>query len=50
MAHILYLSTLLRMGLSTLNGPFIICNSFIVSISNDFNAPYIMPHVICNMH
>ena len=50
MAHILNLSTLLVMGLSTFNGPFIIWNYFINFMSNEFNPPYIMPHVIFKMH
>ena len=50
MAHILNLSTLLVMRLSTYNGPFIIWNSFIIFLSNKFNPPYIMPHIVFKMH
>lgn len=50
MAHNLYLSTLLLMKLSIFNRPFIICNSFMILISNEFDLPYIMVHVICEMH
>ena len=49
-AHILNLSTLLFMGLSTFNGPFIIWNYFINFKSNEFNPPYIMPRVVSKMH
>ena len=41
---------LLEMGLSTFNGPFIIWNSFINFMSNEFNPPSIMPHVVFKMH
>ena len=37
-AHILYLSSLLIMGLSTYNGPYIIANLFLF-ISNELNSP-----------
>jgi hypothetical protein len=37
-------------GLSKFNGPFIIWNSFIIVISNDFDPLYIMPHVVFEMH
>ena len=50
MAHILHLSILLVMGLSTFNGPFITWNSFIIFMSNGFNPPYIMPHIVFKMH
>ena len=50
MAHILYLSILLVMGLSTFSGPFITWNYFIIFMSNGFNPPYIMPHVVFKMH
>ena len=50
MAHILYLSILLVMGLSTINGPFIIWNYIINYMSNEFNPPYVMPHVGFKMH
>jgi len=46
MTHILYLFILLVMELCTFIGPFIICNSFIIFMSNDLNPPYIMPHVV----
>ena len=50
MTYILYLSTLPVMGLSTFNEPFIIWNSFINFMSNEFNPPYIIPHIILKMH
>ena len=50
MAQILYLSALLVMGLSTFNGPFLIWNPFKFLNSNEFNPPYIMPHIVCKMH
>ena len=46
MAHILYIHTLLVMESSTFNGPSII----FIFILNEFNPPYIMPHVVCTMH
>ena len=50
MAHVVYLYTLLVMGLSTFNGPFIIWNYVLKFKSNKFNSPYIMLHVIFKMH
>ena len=66
MAHTLYLSILLVMGLSTFNGPSIIWNSFVIFMSNGFNAarclqnalsdprafgfPYISLVVVCYLH
>ena len=50
MTQILYISILLVLGLFTFDGPFIIWNSFINFMSNEFNPPYIMPHVILKMH
>jgi hypothetical protein len=49
-AHILNLSTLLVMGLSTFDGPFNIWNSFIDFMANEVNSPYIMPHVVFKLH
>ena len=46
----LYLSILLVMELSTFNGPFIIWNPFIIFMSNEFDPPYNMPHVVFKMH
>ena len=43
MVHIVYISTLFIIGLSTFDAPFVIWNAF---ISNEFNPPYIMTHVI----
>ena len=48
MAHILYLSNVRVVGLSTLSGSIYI--SFTKFISNEFKTPYIMFHVICKMH
>ena len=45
-----YLSIILVMGLSIFNEPFIIWNSFINFMSNEFNPPYIMLHVNFKMH
>ena len=42
MSHILDLSMLIVTGLSTCNEPLIIWNS----IFNEFNTPYIMPHIV----
>ena len=50
MTHILFLSILLVMGLSTFDEPFIIWNSVINYMSDEFNPPYIMPHVVFKMH
>ena len=50
MAYILWLSTLLVTELCTSSGHYIIWDSFIIFISNDFNPPYIMPRIICKMH
>ena len=50
MAHILNLSTLLVMGMYAFNEPFIIWNYFINFMSNKFNPPYIMLHVVYKMH
>ena len=40
MAHILYMSNLLIMVLSTFYGPFIICDTFVIFISNEFKLLY----------
>ena len=48
MAHILYMSTLLVVGLSTFSG--LNWNSITNFISNKFNPPYIMLHDICKIH
>ena len=50
MARILYLSTLIVMGLFTYKGPFIIWNPFVNFMSNECNPPSIMMHVISKMH
>ena len=44
------LSILLVMGLFIFNGPFVIWNSFMNFMSNKFNPPYIMPHVVFKVH
>ena len=48
MAHVLYLSILLVMRLSTFNGPFIIWNYFYKFYVKRINPPNIMPHVVLN--
>jgi hypothetical protein len=40
LSHILYLSILLVMRLSTFNGPLLIWISIIIFMSNEFNPPY----------
>ena len=50
MARILYTSILLIMGLPTFNELFIIWNFFMSFISNEIYPPYIMPHVVFQMH
>ena len=41
--------TLLMMGLSTFNVPFIIWNFFVSFVLNELIPPYIMLHVVCKM-
>ena len=50
MACIIYMSTLLIMGVSTFNGPFLILKAFVIFILDEFYSPYIMLHVSCKMH
>ena len=50
MAHTSNLSTLLVMRLSNFNEPFIILIFFMNFVLNESNPPYIVPHVVFEMH